>query len=205
MSKYIDDMRAALAGYRDVLKKADYHVQQIREYHGEEAAEREKERSAKQLEAAKTKAEAAIREAYSEGVYLAQKWANPDGSQLTDDMKLFDAGLVTPEVFDTLKRRYSNNATMLSALKAKGEKLNADAAKADREAGGVGVMVEPYNVRDIATGADKVKNWERAKASALEALDMIDGSGKYSDDWGRTFGRAMSDEMIEHFGEGISF
>jgi hypothetical protein len=205
MNKYINDMRAAMAEYKDVLNKATAHIEQIRQYHGEEAARREQERAVKQQEAAKAKAAAAIREAYSEGVYLATEWGKPDGSRLTDDMKLFDAGLVTPEVFDTLKQRYSNNATMLSALKVRGEKLNAEAAKADREAGGLGVMVEPYKVRDIVTPAEKLKNWEKAKAGALEALDMLDGSGKYAGGWGRAVGNAMGDQMIEHFGEGISY
>ena len=201
MSKYTDDMKRALQTYRDTKKKVDDSIKQVVDLYGEEAGTYERERQEKQLAAARTRAEAEIREAYSEGHYLAEQWAKPDGSRLTDDMKLFDAGLVTPEVFDQLKGRYSDNATMLSALKAQGEKLNQAAATADREKGGLG-MVEPYNVRDIQTGADKLKGWDSMKKQALDTLDMIDGKGAYSDPWTQALGKHLGAETIEHFGEG---
>jgi hypothetical protein len=109
--------------------------------------------------------------------------------------------MVTPDVFETLKARYRNNATMSAALKAQGEKLNAAAAQADREKGGLG-FAEPYNVRDITTGADKVNGWDKLKKQALDTLDMIDGKGAYSDPWNKALGNALSDQTIEHFGEG---
>lgn len=201
MSRYAEDMKRALVTYRDTKQKAAQRLQEIKDLYGDEAAQREQERQEKQLKSARATAEAAIREAYSEGHYLAEQWAKPDGSRLTDDMKLFDAGLVTPEVFDQLKGRYSDNATMLSALKAQGEKLNQAAATADREKGGLG-MVEPYNVRDIQTGADKLKGWDSMKKQALDTLDMIDGKGAYSDPWTQALGKHLGAETIEHFGEG---
>ena len=201
MSRYIDDMKRALVTYRDAKQKANQRLQEIKDYYGDEAAQREQERQEKQLKSARATAEAAIREAYSEGHYLAEQWAKPDGSRLTDDMKLFDAGLVTPEVFEQLKGRYSDNSTMLSALKAQGEKLNAAAAQSDRESGGLG-MAAPYNTRDIMTGADKLKGWESMKKQALDTLDMIDGKGAYSDPWTQAVGRALGAETIDHFGEG---
>lgn len=201
MGRYIDDMKQALVTYRDAKQKAEQRLQEVKEYYGDEAAQREQERQEKQLKSARATAEAAIREAYSEGHYLAEQWAKPDGSQLTDDMKLFEAGLVTPEVFEQLKGRYSDNSTMLSALKAQGEKLNAAAAQADRESGGIG-MAAPYNTRDIQTGADKVKGWETMRKKALDTLDMIDGKGAYSDPWTQAIGKHLGAETIEHFGEG---
>ena len=201
MSRYAEDMKRALVTYRDTKQKAAQRLQEIKDLYGDEAAQREQERQEKQLKAARATAEAAIREAYSEGHYIAEQWAKPDGSRLTDDMKLFDAGLVTPEVFDQLKGRYSDNATMLSALKAQGEKLNQAAAQADRESGGIG-MAAPYNTRDIMTGADKLKGWDSMKKQALDTLDMIDGKGAYSDPWTQAVGRALGAETIEHFGEG---
>lgn len=201
MGRYIDDMKRALVTYRDAKQKADQRLQEVKEYYGDEAAQREQERQEKQLKSARATAEAAIREAYSEGHYLAEQWAKPDGSRLTDDMKLFDAGLVTPEVFEQLKGRYSDNSTMLSALKAQGEKLNAAAAQADRESGGLG-MAMPYNTRDIQTGADKLKGWDSMKKKALDTLDMIDGKGAYSDPWTQALGKHLGAETIEHFGEG---
>lgn len=201
MGKYIDDMKRALQTYRDTKQKIDDSIKQVIDLYGEEAGNHERERQEKRIAEARATAEAAIREAYSEGHYLAEQWAKPDGSRLTDDMKLFDAGLVTPEVFEQLKGRYSDNSTMLSALKAQGEKLNAAAANADREKGGFG-MAEPYNVRDIQTGADKLKGWDSMKKQALDVLDMLDGKGAYSDPWTQAIGKHLGAETIEHFGEG---
>ena len=200
MSRYAEDMKRALVTYRDTKQKAAQRLQEIKDLYGDEAAQREQERQEKQLKAARATAEAAIREAYSEGHYLAEQWAKPDGSRLTDDMKLFEAGLVTPEVFEQLKGRYRDNATMLSALKAQGEKMNAAAAQTERDKGGFG-MAEPYNVRDIATGADKVKGWDTLKKQAMDALDMVDGTGAYSDPWTQTLGKHLGAETIDHFGE----
>ena len=204
MSKYIDNMKSALVTYKTAKQDAEKRLQEIRDLYGDEAGQHESERQEKQLTAARERAEAAIREAYSEGVYLAEQWGKMDGGQLTDDLKLFDAGMVTPEVFDQLKSRYANNATMSAALKAKGQQMNAAAAKADREKGGLG-LVEPYDVRGIVTGADKVENWKRAKTQALDVLDMIDGKGAYSDPWAQALGNALGDETIEHFGEGAAY
>ena len=186
-----------------MTQKANQRLQEIKDYYGDEAAQREQERQEKQLKSARATAEAAIREAYSEGHYLAEQWAKPDGSRLTDDMKLFDAGLVTPEVFEQLKGRYSDNSTMLSALKAQGEKLNAAAAKEASDNGDfMAGMRMPYNTRDIQTGADKLKSWDSMRKQALDTLDMIDGKGAFSDPWAQAVGRALGAETIEHFGEG---
>ena len=201
MSKYADKMKQAIVTYRDTKRKADARYKEIKDLYGEEAVTREKERQEKQLKAARAAAESSIREAYSEGHSIAEQWATPDGSQLTDDIKLFDAGLVTPEVFEQLKGKYKNNSTMLSALKVQGEKLNAAAAKDDRDKYGFG-MSEPYNVRDIRTGADRLKGWDNMKKKAMDALDMLDGTGNYSDPWNRALGAALGDETIDHFGEG---
>lgn len=203
MSKYTDDMKRALVTYKEAKQKTEQRLQEVKEYYGDEAAQREQERLEKQLINARATAEAAIKEAYSEGHYLAEQWGKPDGSQLTDDLKLFDAGMVTPDVFETLKARYRNNATMSAALKAQGEKLNAAAAKEARENNDlVGALTEPYRVRDIMTGQDKVKGWDKLKKQALDTLDMIDGKGAYSDPWNKALGNALSDQTIEHFGEG---
>ena len=124
-------------------------------------------------------------------------------SRLTDDLKLFDAGIVTPEVFDQLKARYKDNATMLSALKAQGEKLNAAAAQAAKDRGEI-PLASTYETRDIVTLDDKLKNWKTLKAQALDALDMIDGTGNYADPWTKTLGNVMGEEQINHFGETLT-
>ena len=204
MSKYIDDMKSALVTYKTAKQNAEKRLQEIRELYGDEAGQHESERQAKQLTAARERAEAAIREAYSEGVYLAEQWGKLDGARLTDDVKLLDAGLVDAEAFEALKTRHRDNATMLLALKKYGERMNAAAAQ-ERAKTGELPIAEPYNVRDITTGAEKVENWKRAKTQALGVLDMIDGKGAYSDPWTQALGNALGDETIEHFGEGAAY
>jgi hypothetical protein len=203
MSKYADDMKQAILRYKSAQKAAESRIKVTTEDYGQEAGQRELERQEKMLKAEREKASAAIREAYSEGLYLAEQWGKPDGSRLTDDLKLFDAGIVTPEVFDQLKTRYKDNATMLSALKAQGEKLNAAAAQAAKDRGEM-ALASPYDTSDIVTSGDKVENWKKLKAQALDALDMIDGTGNYSDPWAQALGNALGDEVIDHFGEGMA-
>jgi len=202
MSKYVDDMRRALQTYRDMKNKAEEVYASIKDAYGEEAMRREMERWESRLSSARKTAEAAIREAYSEGHYLAEQWGRPNGSDLTDDIKLFDAGLVTPAVFDQLKARYRDNATMSAALKAQGEKLNAAAAKEASDNGDhFGGMRMPYNTRDIETAEDKMKYWDGLKKQAMDALDMIDGTGAYSDPWAQALGKHLGAEAIDKFGE----
>ena len=201
MGKYVDDMKKAITGYKSAYQAAEQRLKAVGEDYGKEAAERELERQTQILAGAREKAEKAIRDAYSEGVYLAEQWGKPDGSRLTDDLKLFDAGIVTPEIFNDLKARYRDNATMLAALKAQGDKLNAAAAEKSRTEGGL-AMSTVYDTSDITTLEDKLNGWKQLKAQAIDTLDMIDGTGNYSDQWTQTLGNVLGEEMINHFGEG---
>ena len=206
MNKYLVDMKAALNGYKKAYDAAKKSIERIAEDYGEEAAEREVERQEKIVKGARASAEAAIREAYSEGVYLAEQWGKMRGSDLTDDVKLLDADLVDREAFEELKTRYKDNATMLLALKKYGDRKNAEEGEAirkDETTPGTGFVAasEGYNTRDIVTAADKVQQWEGAKKTAIDCLDMIDESGAYADEWTRSLGRELGKEYLEHFGE----
>lgn len=204
MNKYADDMKQAILRYKSAYKAAETRIKTTIENYGEEAGQRELERQEKNLKAEREKAAAAIREAYSEGVYLAERWGQPDGSRLTDDLKLFDAGIVTPEVFNQLKARYKDNATMLAALKARGDKLNAEAAKKSRIEGSTVSVKDAYDTSDIVTPQDKVKNWNTLKTQAMDCLDMVDGTGNYADPWTQALGNVMGEEQINHFGETLT-
>ena len=201
----IDDMKRAISSYRDTKQKADARLEEVRTYYGEEAGKREQERLNKQLKTEREKAVSVISNAYSEGVYQVEQWGKLDGSRLTDDAKLLDANLVGPEDFETLKGKYRDNNTMLTALKKYGDRKNAEAAQEARSNGRVFAMGDPYNTRDIATVTEKMENWKHAKAQALDVLDMIDGTGRYTDPWAQALGRNLGPEVIEHFGEGESF
>ena len=205
MSKYLEDMRNTVRGYNERVKVARQKVDRIREDYGEEAATKEQERQGAALQQERARAEAAIREAYSEGVYFAEQWGKLAGGDLTDDAKLLDGGLVNPAQFDELKSRYKNNATMLAALKQYGDKQNQAAAQAAHEKGdhagawGAG----GYNTRDIPTVAGKLENWKKLRDGAINLLDMSDGTGKYSDPYMRSFAAEMGGNAIDTFGQGI--
>ena len=206
MNQYIENMKNALMNYNSEKQKSVQRQNEIRELYGEEAAKKEYARLENHLKSARNTAEAAIREAYSEGVYLAEQWGKMDGSKLTDDVKLLDADLVDTDTFEKLKSRHQGNATMLMALKKYGERQNEAAQKKAQEKGDfMSAMNNPYNVKDITTLPDKLNNWQKAKKQAFDTLDMIDGKGQFSDPWAQALGKALGEQTIEHFGEGESY
>ena len=198
-------MRNALRGYQGRVQAARARVDEIREAYGREAADRQREREAERLKGERATAEAAIREAYSEGIYQVNQWGQLDGGRLTDDAKLLDAGLVTPAQFDAMKAKYAGNFTMLAALKKYGDRQNANAIQAARDmgdhAGAWGAI--QYNVRDIPTKEGKLETGEVLRQGALKMLDMIDSSGAYgTDPYMAAFGNAMGGAAVENFGQG---
>ena len=207
MNQNAERIKTALKGYKEKREAADARIKQIRELYGDEAAQHEAERQNKTLKAARATVEETIRAAHRDGRSAAEAWGTLDGSKLTDDIKLLDAGLVDREAFNGLKTRYKDNATMLSALRKYGEKKNAEAAKEIRDSGYAftAALAEPFEVRDIPTAEGKAKSWDRARDSALDMLDAMDGTGKYSNphDWGASFVKAAMPQTLERFGENL--
>lgn len=207
MNKNIETMKNTLTGYKKQREDAEARIKSITETYGKEAGERERERQEKQLAAARANAAQTIRAAGAEGLAAVRAWGQMDGSKLTDDAKLLDAGLVSVEEFNRLKGKYSSNATMLAALRKYADKQNA-AAREEAQKGGdafTGAMTQPYDVKDMPTADSKRANWEKTQAHALDLLDSIDGTGKYADSWTGSFGRAALPEQLEHFGEGRDY
>lgn len=204
MNRYVESMKNALVSYKGQKTAGQARVNQIREEYGPDAAQREQERQEKKLQSARAEAERQIREAYDSGVYQAQQWGKVDGSRITDDAKLLDTGIVDPDMFDTLKERYRDNATMLLVLKQFGERKNIEAAKKAQGHGDL-PLSDLYRVYDIATLPDKMENWRQIQAQAVDMLDMIDGVGRYSDPWSQALGNAMGDQVLDQFGEGGTF
>lgn len=203
MNTNIETMKKAIKNYKDLQTAAAERVKSITDTYGQEAGKREQDRQDKQLKQARATAEKAIREAGSEGLAAAERWGRLDGSRLTDDIKLLDAGLVSAAEFEKLKSRHADNATMLEALRKYGEKQNAAAAAEARANGKKFVMETPYNVWDIPTAEGKQETWRKVQAQAIDMLDMVDGSGRYNDSWTRALGSALAPEAVEHFGEGM--
>lgn len=204
MNKNAETIKNALKAYKDKRETADARIKNIRDNYGEEAAQREAERQNKALKQARAEAESTIRAAHGEGRRAAESWGKLDGSKLTDDIKLLDAGLVDVAAFKDLKERYKDNSSMLAALKKYADKQNAAAAKEARDKGDL-PLVEPFETRDIPTAEGKAKGWDKARDSALDMLDIMDGTGKYNDphNWGAAFIKATMPETLEHFGENL--
>lgn len=208
MNQHAVNMKNALNEYKKATEAAKQQIKFITDTYGKEAGEAEKEIQAKKLERARATAVDTITKAAGAGHKEAEAWGRLDGSKLTDDVKLLDAGLVDKAEFDRLKEKYSGNYTMLHALRKYGEKQNKAAGEEMRKNGDDGLtaaLVEPYNVRDIPTAEDKPKRWEKTQAQALDLLDAMDGSGKYKNphDWGAAFIQAAMPETLEHFGEDL--
>ena len=198
-----NNIRSALKEYKSKVDQANSRFDQVKRDFGDEAEKRERERLEPGLKSAREKAETIIRNSHREAVENTMKWGQLDGSQLTDDAKLLSAGLVNPEQFDRLKGKYHDNATMLTALKKYGDQENGKIAEKARANGGT-VIEGTFNVRDISTGDDRIMNWNKFQKSAIDRLDMIDGSGKYRDSWNQAFAKAFDAESgIDSFGEGI--
>lgn len=198
-----NSIRSALKGYKEKVNQAKSRIDQVKRDFGDEAEARERERLEAGLKSAREQAESAIRQAHKEAVEFTMKWGQLDGSKLTDDVKLLENGLVDPAEFDRLKGKYHDNATMLTALKKYGDQENAKALEQAHKNGESFAPVK-YNVHDISTADDRIVNWNKLQKSAVDRLDMIDGSGAYRDSWNQAFAKAFDAESgIDSFGDGI--
>lgn len=195
-------IREALKEYHKTKQYASQRVDTIREQYGDEAAARELEAQTKRLADARDTAETIIRANHRVAVEHTEKWGRLDGSQLTDDVKLLDAGLVDPAEFDRMKSKYSVNNTMLVALKKYGDRQNDQARKAATDKGDI-PLSDPFNVKDIPTPAERVQNWDKLQTKAMDTLDAIDGKGKYSDPWTKAFGTGVYEAGMDTFGDDL--
>lgn len=198
-----NNIRNALKTYKTTVDQAKNRLEQVKRDFGDEAEARERERLENQMKTAREKAESVIRDSHREAVENTMKWGQLDGANLTDDHKLLTAGLVDPDEFDRLKAKYHDNATMLKALKKYGEQENGKLIE-QAHANGEHLVSGTFNVKDITTADDRIVNWNKFQKSAVDRLDMIDGSGQYRDSWNQAFAKAFDAESgIDSFGEGM--
>lgn len=198
-----NNIRNALKTYKTTIEQARIRLAKVKDDYGEEAESRERERIEKQMRTARNHAESVIHESHREAVENTRKWGQLNGANLTDDAKLLTAGLVDRNEFDRLKEKYQDNATMLTALKKYGEQENEKLiAKAHEN--GEKFVANVFNVQDIATADDRIKNWDKFEKSAINRLDMIDSTGQFADPYNQAFAKAFDAEPnFDTFGEGI--
>lgn len=193
-------IRNALKEYSKAKEASKKRVDMIREQYGDEAAAREQEVQDKRLADARDTAETIITANHRNAVKHTEEWGRLDGSQLTDDLKLLDARLVDPGEFERMKNKYSVNNTMLAALKKYGDRENDLARKAAADNGEL-PLAERFNTKDILTASERIANWDKLKTKAMDTLDAIDGTGKYSDAWSQAFGKGLYAETMDTFGD----
>ena len=129
MNQHAANIKNALAEYKKATDAAKQQIEFITNTYGKEAGEAEKGIQSKKLERARAAAVDTINKAAGAGYKEAEAWGRLDGSKLTDDVRLLDAGLVDKAEFDRLKEKYSGNYTMLHALRKYGEKQNKAAGE----------------------------------------------------------------------------
>lgn len=199
MNKHAENIKNAVNDYKKATEAAKQKIDYITATYGPTAGEAETEIQAEKLEKARAAAEDTIIKAARSGYKEVEAWERMDGSKLTDDIRLMDAGLVDHGEFNRLKVKYRDNSTMLAALKQYGDKQNATAIKD----GGL----PAFETRDIPTAEGKRKQWENAQTQALDMLDMLDGTGKYEnvedDDFGTAFTLGIMEEQMKTFGENL--
>lgn len=193
-------IRNALKEYSKAKESSKKRVDMIREQYGDEAAAREQEVQDKRLADARDTASTIIEANHRNAVKHTEEWGRLDGSQLTDDLKLLDARLVDPGEFERMKNKYSVNNTMLAALKKYGDRENDLARKAAADNGEL-PLAERFNTKDILTASERIANWDKLKTKAMDTLDAIDGTGKYSDAWSQAFGKGLYAETMDTFGD----
>ena len=124
MNKHVQTMKNALTNYRKAVKAAVAKMEENNRLYKPEEAEKANAAIMAKLAEDKDTVKGLIREAQEAGQHDADAWGQLDGSKITDDARLLDAGAVNPDQFQALVRKYQNNATMLQLLANYAEKQN---------------------------------------------------------------------------------
>ena len=193
---YIRTMGEALRNYHNINQQIEKTIEQVRSQYGDEAAALESNRLSARRRDARQTAEAEIEKAYTAGITEAESWGTLKGSQITDDMKLLEAGLVDNVAFEDLKKRYKDNPTMLIALKKYGIRKNNETLQSGADL--LAANAKRFVTEDIIDRDSMLKTAEIMLKRVRTTLDMIDGTGDYSGE-NHVVGRAMVDEMMKLF------
>lgn len=126
MNKQIETMKNAVTNYHKTVKAAVAKMNENTRLYKPEEAKKANAAIMAQLDKDREAVKGLIAEAKEAGINAADTWGKLDGSKITDDAKLLDAGMVNPDQFRCLVAKYKDNATMLQLLSNYAEKKNAD-------------------------------------------------------------------------------
>lgn len=193
MNKHLQTMKNALANFeKDATAWAKKIDENNRLYKPEEAKKANDAILAK-MEDSRRAVKQIIQEALESGQHDAEAWGQLDPAKITDDAKLLDAGMVTPEQFKGLVQKYQGNATMQQLLAKYAEKNSGpmfnwgyDRKKDTRPY---------YDTHGIMTAEKKAAEFDRQAGNAFYIADRI---GKQGRDLG--YSPEVLQRSIENFG-----
>ena len=204
MNQIVQKMKTALTAYYGKAKEISSKVDQINKELLPEIAHKRIEPLYQDLTAVRYNSKEQIRAAAAEGRLAVDKWGTLNGSDLTDDAKILQAGLtLTQKEFDDLCIRYKNNGSMSRLLAEYAEKQNqrvipADPDRITETLADQAALNHVLLTDKLMTIEKKKDQWDRLESSAQMILSAIDGSGiaKGIDDYAVTF-------SVEHFGDNV--
>lgn len=182
-------LQAILKNYQKSVKAAHAKIQEAQKIYKPEEAKARIADLQKHLEQERQNAVSAIQEEQDKARQGVAKWGQLDGSKITDDAKLLEHGLVTPDQFSQLVERYQDNGTMCALLRNYAEKHNEELRAKSKDAFPAGTL----DVGKIPTQEDKTRAAEHDAKSALSIVGMIDGGFLGGPD------SAMVQAAIDHF------
>ena len=193
MNKHLQTMKNALANFeKDATAWAKKIDENNRLYKPEEAKKANDAILAK-MEDSRRAVRQIIQEALESGQHDAEAWGQIDPAKITDDAKLLDAGLVTPEQFKGLVQKYQGNATMQQLLAKFAEKNSGPAFNWGFD--GKKDTRPYYDTHGIMTAKKKAAEFDRQAGNAFYIADRI---GKQGRDLG--YSPELLQRSIENFG-----
>lgn len=178
MNKHLQAMKTAVEDYRAAVKKAHGLIAENDRLYKPEEAERANAAVLDKLKKDRDAALEAIWAAQDAGRSEAESWGQLDGSKITDDAKLLDAGAVNAEQFKSLVRKYQGNATMLTLLGKYAEKQNGgnggfNAVWGYGGKGNAARSAEHFDTTGLPTIAGKKAVFDRWAKTAIDLTERI--------------------------------
>lgn len=208
MNKHIQTMKNALKNYQKEVKAATAKMEENTRIYNPEEAEKQNAAIKARLEEDHKTVTARIREAQEAGQHDIDAWGKLDGSKITDDAALLQAGAVNPEQFRAFVEKYQDNATMLQLLANYAEKENGGEGGFSTfwNYGGKGNDARNrrhFDTTGLPTVEAKQKAFNNAAASALNLADQIGNLEKGKIGTGPDSPFIIS--ALEQFGENTVF
>lgn len=178
MNKHIQTMKNAVTNYRKTVRAAVAKMEENTRLYKPEEAEKANAAIMAQLDKDRDTVKGLILEAQEAGQHDADAWGRLDGSKITDDAKLLDAGLVDPEQFRGLVAKYQDNSTMLQLLANYAEKKNGESGgfSAVWNYGGKGNAARAarhFDTSGLPSVESKRAVFNQAAAAAMNMADSI--------------------------------